>query len=90
MSDLDDVIEALDECGAGTESGGFPLGPAGRVRLLNFRLITAQNRERQRYYDTRAALNDALEYLRSRGQDDTGQEVIRRCQVVMDETRRLG
>lgn len=87
---LTDVSEALDECGAPTESGGFHLGLAGRVRALNFRLITSQNRQRERYYMARDALNDALEYLRSRGQDETGQEVIDRCQRVLDDAADIG
>lgn len=87
---LHDVAEALDEAGAPTESGGFHLALDGRVRALSFRLVTAQNRERSRYQATRDALADALEYLRSRGQDEIGQEVIDRCQKVLDEAGRAG
>lgn len=86
-----ELMEALDEVGAPKETGGgYPLAPAGRVRALNFRFITAQHRERARYVAARVALNDALEYLRSRGQDETGQEVIDRCQKVLDEAASAG
>lgn len=85
-----DLMEALDEVGAPKESGGQYLAPAGRVRALNFRLLSGQNVQRQRYLAARDALNDALEYLRSRGQDDIGQEVIRRCQKALDEAAALG
>lgn len=86
----DDIRDALDEVGAPTESGGFFLAPAGRVRGLWSQLVIAQNLQRSRYIETRDALNDALEYLRSRGQDETGQEVIKRCQVVLDKARDNG
>jgi hypothetical protein len=86
-----DVDEALDEVGAPTVTAGvYHLAPAGRIRALHFQLITAQNLQRGRYVAARDALNDALEYLRSRGRDSTGQEVIDRCQKVIDEAAKLG
>lgn len=48
LAELEQADEALNEGGAPTESGGFALGVAGRIRALRFRLITDANRQRAR------------------------------------------
>lgn len=89
-AELVGVILALDEARAPEQSGGIWLAPEGRVRALTFQLITAQNQQRERYYAARDALTDALEYIRSRGHDTTGDEVLARCESVLEEARKLG
>jgi hypothetical protein len=56
----------LDEVFAETQSSGFELSVEGRIRLLGFRRITAENR----LVEAIGHIDDAIETLRSRHIDN--------------------
>lgn len=58
--------EVLDEVAAENQSGGFDLSVQGRIRLLGFRRITAENRLQEAVL----CIDDAIETLRSRHIDN--------------------